>query len=39
MVTMQAYEMAIRAANKHKGVDMSCSRALMAVAFDLIHPR
>ena len=37
MVTMQAYEMAIRAVKKHKRVDISYPRALMAV-FDLIYP-
>ena len=35
MVTMQAYEMTIRAVKKHKGVDISYPRAVMAV-FDLI---
>ena len=37
MVTMQVYEMAIRAIKKHKGVDISYPRAVMAV-FDLIYP-
>ena len=37
MVTVQAYEMAIRAVKKHKGVDISYPRAIMAV-FDLIYP-
>ena len=37
MVTMQAYEMAIRGVKKHKGVDISHPRAVMAV-FDLIYP-
>ena len=36
MVTVQAYEMAIRAVKKHKGVDISHPRAVMAV-FDLIY--
>ena len=34
---LQAYEMAIRAVKKHKGVDISYPRAVMAV-FDLIYP-
>ena len=37
MVTVQAYEMAIRAVKKHKRVDISYPRAVMAV-FDLIYP-
>ena len=37
MVAMQAYEMAIRAVKKHKGVGISCPRALIAV-FGLIYP-
>ena len=36
-MVMQAYEMDIRTVNKHKGVDISCSGAVMAV-FDLIYP-
>ena len=38
MVTLHAYEMAIRAVKKHKGVDISYPRAVMAVwaVFDLI---
>jgi len=38
MVTVQAYEMAIRAVKKHKGEDISYPRAVMAV-FDLIYPK
>ena len=34
---LQAYEMAIRAVKKHKGVDISYPRAVLAV-FDLIYP-
>ena len=37
MVAMKAYEMAIRAVKKHKGVDISYPRAVNAV-FDLIYP-
>ena len=37
MVTMQAYEKAIGAVKKHKEVDISYPRAVMAV-FDLIYP-
>ena len=37
MVTLHAYEMAIRDVKKHKGVDISYPRAVMA-AFDLIYP-
>ena len=37
MVAMQAHEMAIRAVNERKGVDISCPCAMMAV-FDLIYP-
>ena len=37
MVTVQAYELAIRAVKKHKEVDISYPRAVMAV-FDLIYP-
>ena len=39
MATKQAYEIleAIRDANKHNRVDISCPRAVMAV-FDLIYP-
>ena len=36
MLTMQAYEMAIRAVKMHKGVEISYPRAVMAV-FDLIY--
>ena len=37
MVAMQVYEMAIGAVKKHKRVDISYPRAVMAV-FDLIYP-
>ena len=36
MVTMQAYEMAIKTVNKHNGVNISCPRAVMAIV-DLIY--
>ena len=37
MVTIQTYEMTIRAVNKHKGVDISCPHDVIAVS-DLIYP-